>query len=484
MSLHKKNYTRRALITENVVKTRKRPIINPNNYLSTAESQLLVHPKGARVMDSRSSIGGKGFCSLFTGFACEKGMYDKSAPHGTLNFGSNSIQKILNDKLDTIYKHIKLDANFAADIKVLLNSAAQKTYVNYKTNLCIINIHIDTKNKIFTYSIPNKKDLPRDSRIAGIEYLFENIIKWCKRESGKQNIIKVNTGVTPNVSGINLKTAIFIWCSDRHIWEVPDIDKKIPICLYACPRDKKYIVIPDGTFLIQSTTRRYASKGLNWEEQKKLFTYDIKTKKKMFFRGADTTRYIHNIRGYIYDRLKTEPDLKFKNDVLYEFLTAQNYESVAAFKKYKFMLNLPGNYPWSTRLKYLYLGRQFIINIRVFTYLDDGSVEDHYHSFVDYIIPQDTYCINIDMKYYYVNLKNELDELKKKHIALNNAECDRVYKMIKNIYYKYQNKEPSMDKQVQHAYKLVNDLSTVDIYTYYLQIAMRNQSLGINHINM
>ena len=32
----------------------------------TAESQLLVHPKGARVMDSRSSIG----------------VYDKSAPHG------------------------------------------------------------------------------------------------------------------------------------------------------------------------------------------------------------------------------------------------------------------------------------------------------------------------------------------------------------------------------------------------------------------
>ena len=50
---------------------------------ATAESQLLVHPKGARVMDSRSSIGGKGFCSLFTGEACEKGMYDKSAPHGT-----------------------------------------------------------------------------------------------------------------------------------------------------------------------------------------------------------------------------------------------------------------------------------------------------------------------------------------------------------------------------------------------------------------
>ena len=56
-------------------------------------------------MDSLSSVGGKGFCSgntyvlpacrctesatgsLFTGEACEKGMYDKSAPHGSVALG-------------------------------------------------------------------------------------------------------------------------------------------------------------------------------------------------------------------------------------------------------------------------------------------------------------------------------------------------------------------------------------------------------------
>jgi hypothetical protein len=35
--------------------------------INTAESQLIVHPEGVRLMDSRSSIG----------------VYDKSAPHGT-----------------------------------------------------------------------------------------------------------------------------------------------------------------------------------------------------------------------------------------------------------------------------------------------------------------------------------------------------------------------------------------------------------------
>jgi hypothetical protein len=223
-----------------------------------------------------------------------------------------------------------------------LNGETRNKYINYKTNLCIINISIDCARKHFSFNIPNKKDLPRDTRIDGIEQLFGNIIKWCKKEAYKNP--KFN---------IIINTAIFIWCSDRFIWEIEDIDKKMPICLYACPRDKNYIIIPDGTFLIQSTTYRYSGKGLNWEQQKRLFTHDIKTKKKMFFRGADTTRNIHNIRGYIFDRIKTETDTLFKKNVIYEFLTTHNYESVASFKKYKFLLNLPGHYPWSSRLKYL-----------------------------------------------------------------------------------------------------------------------------------
>ena len=46
----------------------KATVANPQQPIgtNTAESQLLVHPKGGGVMDSRSSIG----------------MYDKSAPHG------------------------------------------------------------------------------------------------------------------------------------------------------------------------------------------------------------------------------------------------------------------------------------------------------------------------------------------------------------------------------------------------------------------
>jgi hypothetical protein len=424
MFLHKKNYAPSHLNKGGGFKTRKQPMINYENKLIN------------------------------------------------LKFGGNHIQKILNAKLDSIYKNIKLDENFEDEIKFLLSLADEKKYVNYKTNLCVINIHIDTEKKIFTYSIPNKTDLPQDSRIDVIENLFTNLINWCITKSKYNN--------ANYKFSLNINTAIFIWISDRYIWEIPDIDRKIPICLYACPRNMNYIIIPDGTFIMQSTTHRYASKGLNWEQQKKLFTYDIKTKKKMFFRGADTTYRIHNIRGYILERLKTETDMAFKNNVLYEFLTTQNYESVAAFKKYKFMLNLPGHYPWSTRLKYLYLGRQFIINIRVFTYLEDG-IEEHFHSFVDYIVPQDTHCINIDMKYYHADYKTETADLKKKRLILNNAECDRVYNMIKTIYYKFQNKEPSMNKKVQHAYKLINALSTVDIYTYYLQIAMHNQMLGIKH---
>jgi hypothetical protein len=130
------------------------------------------------------------------------------------------------------------------------------------------------------------------------------------------------------------------------------------------------------------------------------------------------------------------------------------------------------------------LGRQFIINIRVFTHLEDGSIEDHYHSFVDYIVPQDKHCINIDMQYYYADPKKDSTTFIKKANAINSAECERIYNEIKNIYYSYKDKEPSANKQVNSAYKLINKLTTIDIYNYYLQIAMCNQQLGINHINV
>ena len=190
----------------------------------------------------------------------------------------------------------------------------------------------------------------------------------------------------------------------------------------------------------------------------------------LFFRGADTTTFNHRLRGYIRQRLQSERDAEFRHAMVYEFLTDKNYESAAEFQRYKFLLNLPGRYPWSTRLKYLYLCRSFIINVRVFVKGD--AVDDHYHSFIDVFVP-DELCINVDMTFYYE------DGHTGKFSARNEAECARVYEEIQRIYHTHRGRDPATDARVLRAYALVNGLTEATISRYFLGLCEGNAKLGI-----
>ena len=382
----------------------------------------------------------------------------------------------LKKELNKVYSRINFDKE--TYIK-LLHSLVYKENKNphnkYKTNLVIINITNTSKNTITKtkYNIFNKDQIPNDTRITILQKYMLNLCKW----------IDTNHNHNHNHKHQKIDTCILIWVSDRFIYEIENIDKLIPICLYAAPKNKNYIIIPDSTFNYLNETKRYASNGLNWQEQKKLFeipnihtdTTDTKLNK-IFFRGADTTSTIHNLRSYIMQKLKQETNVEFKNVMMYEFIDKTNYESVKIFKNYKFNLNLPGHYPWSTRLKYLYLAKTFIINIRVTTIVDKSNeIEEHYKSFIDLVVP-DSYCINIDMNYYY---STDTDIIYKKE---NEEECEKVYKKIKDMYYKFKNIDVVNNKKVNEAYNIINSLETEHINEYYYNIILHNQKLGMKQI--
>ena len=276
-----------------------------------------------------------------------------------------------------------------------------------------------------------------------------------------------------------IDTSILFWISDRYIYDIEHIDKLLPICLYSQPKNKNFIIIPDSTFFILNENIRYSSYGLNWIQQKQLFkSHTNKNNNTIFFRGLNTNSNIHNLRGYIMDTLNKEKDKEFKNTMKYEFLDKTNYESVKIFKNYKFNLNLPGHYPWSTRLKYLYLSKSFIINVRVKTIIDKSDeIDEHYESFIDLII-SDSYCINIDMNYYYSSEFN----IPHKYKTENDNECKKVYNQIKNIYYKYKNINVNKNKKVIKAYNIINSLKMEHIYIYYYYIILNNQKLGLKSI--
>ena len=279
--------------------------------------------------------------------------------------------------------------------------------------------------------------------------------------------------------------------SDRIIWNMNDIEKQLPICVFAQPNNNNYILIPDCTFHNNSEDVRYGINGITWEEQKALFKKKTTDKKDIiFFKGMNTTIYNHNLREYIKNSLDSETDIIFKNAMYYKWLTKYNYESVDTFTKYKFLLNLPGRYPWSTRLKYLYLSKGFIINVRVKT-LGDGD-EDYYKSFIDLIVP-DTLCFNINMTYYYYDYDKDIkynknnkkdttnnqDTKEYTYEKLNNAECLKVYNKIKKIYYKYKNQNPNNNKNVIKSYNLIKNFTINDINEYYYNIITMNYKLGL-----
>jgi hypothetical protein len=373
---------------------------------------------------------------------------------------SDIINKLKNRRLnilDSIYKNINFDKTTQHDlIYSILNIKPTRTE-SYKTNLCIVNIFCSNKT---SYHIIRENDLPRDGRVFKLKTFLNLFCKW----------------IDNTHQGTNIQTCLLFYVSDRFVWHIKDVDKKLPICIYASPINFNYILIPDGDFVIYSDDVRYGNVGIDWEKQKELFIDDIEKKNTIFFKGADTTSFNHFLRSDIMNYLNEETDMEFKNAMKYEFLTKDNYESIDNFKQYKFLLNLPGRYPWSTRLKYLYLCKSYIINVRVTT---KGSVNEAiYNSFIDVILP-DSYCINIDMYYYYYDNKlNELDK-KEKYEKLNKQETRKVYDKIKQIYYEYKDKNPLDDEKVQTAYNIVNAFNMNDMYEYFFKIMNMNYNIGL-----
>ena len=413
------------------------------------------------------------------------------------NTKTNANTKTKQNTKQTPLKYIAELKNTYSTIKfnkstqhILINkvlNVKKRFDVKYKTNLLIINFKYVYDTNIMSFDMIDKDDIQNGSRTPIINDYLIILCKWiCIHKKQDLQSYKPSPNNNNN-NNSSFETCILLYMSDRIIWHITDIDKQLPICLFAQPNNNNYILIPDMTFHNNSEYARYGINGINWADQKALFTKTTTgthdKKDIIFFKGMNTTLYNHNLREYIKNNLDSETDILFKNAMYYKWLTKYNYESVETFSKYKFLLNLPGRYPWSTRLKYLYLSKSFIINVRVKT-LGDGN-EDFYKSFVDLIVP-DTLCFNIDMTYYYYDEKTHNKDNKanreaqaSRYTKLNNAECLKVYKQIKQIYYKYRKHNPNNNKNVIKAYNLINNFTINDINEYYYNIITMNYKLGL-----
>ena len=148
-----------------------------------------------------------------------------------------SKKKNINKKTDKYYlkylfenyKKIKFDASQQTELIQKIIEIPNNIYSDYKTNLLVINFVYNVKNNTMKFEMININDIPNDSRKDIIKTFLTMFCKWFVN----------NARELKN----NIKTCILIYVSDRIIWHIKDVDKQIPICVYAQPDNLNYILM-------------------------------------------------------------------------------------------------------------------------------------------------------------------------------------------------------------------------------------------------
>lgn len=306
------------------------------------------------------------------------------------------------------------------------------------------------------------------------------------------------------------KTKLHIWVSDRQPWMLSGVDHKVPIYVYAAPLNSKFILFPDNSYDCLETSQKYTGSGLNWDQIKLKFNEyhtDSKQEEKqdtpiskqdvIFFKGTPTTLKHSRLREQLYlnsvnDTLCTGKESLFKpsnlrntndidiilrNDIkrgkLSERMVVQldawkSYVPVWEFAKYKYLLNLPGHYPWSNRMKYLFMSKSLVINVSVITKGSD-YIDEPFETISDYIFKPSVDYLDINMTYF----------VPKNRHALNTpveqvTENNRVYNDILSAV------DVSADiytKITNSAYDKANALNLDHIYKYMYHLILFNAEI-------
>ena len=173
-----------------------------------------------------------------------------------------------------------------------------------------------------------------------------------------------------------------------------EIDIKFPFWVLAAPRNSNFIIFPETSIQCLDINKKYGSNCNNWDQVSKICKSKIvpfnKKLNNVYFKGTNTTKNNSNIREYL--------NINAPKNIIVNIDAWNNYETPCSWSKYKFLLNLPGNYTWSNRLKYLFLLKSLVINVE--TYIVGDSFKDEpYISFIDLLIDKNDY-IPIEHVYY------------------------------------------------------------------------------------
>lgn len=240
------------------------------------------------------------------------------------------------------------------------------------------------------FEIKNNNKLISNASIITIKNNKIQIDYLCSREQKRTNdIIKLIEKSIKYMNNKNINypdTTLFLYISDVYYYENQDL----PFIIIAKPKNKKGILIPDNTFECHNNLNHECE---SWNEVVNKCTKNnvklVDKKNKLFFIGANTGLGKQNIRDNLHKLSKTNYNIPLHIEL-------NKRIDLCDFTKYKYLLNLPGNQPWSYRFKYLFLMKSLVINIDVRQkYKGSSSFNDKWINFFDCLFEENKDYINI-----------------------------------------------------------------------------------------
>lgn len=293
------------------------------------------------------------------------------------------------------------------------------------------------------------------------KYLYnqlENTLKWAKK-----NKLKI-----PD-------TTLYVWISDRFPFHVEEI-AQFPICVFSRPEGLNIPILPDETFYCMTIDKKYSANCHDWDDMKSIIynkCKDIKNREPvMYFKGARTGQYELDLRQKLLEyseKHKGHPPLDIRLDGWI------NYQPIYHMCKYLYLLNLPGHYPWSNRLKYILLMDSVVINVNVELINMEPSYTDRkYISFIDYVVGQDNY-VEIVYKYYRMSISHRQDKEKVAKLEMyQEREFENFIKTLNDVYEDIRKHPQKYKKMIKKAQELTNKLTNDRIYNYLYRYILLN----------
>lgn len=357
------------------------------------------------------------------------------------NTDNNDIYQLkLESELVNIYK--TFDTNFNPDVINNLRQYHIKTMETHTEKYPDPLVDFPIRNGKCVFS--DRALAFNDDRCKQIYNLISDTLSWCKTNKYK----------VPD-------TTLYIYISDKCPWDIEFT--KYPIFVFAKPRGFNYPIFPDNTFEGLSLYHKYRGESYNWDKLKKKIMNNDKSNNKreiIYFHGSNTTNRNHNMRKILeeFSNTNTIP-LEIHLDAW------SNYEPIWSFTKYKYLLNLPGRYPWSNRLKYLLLINSIVINISVKTVTLGGSTDEPWESFIDYIVEPNVHYIDIPYTYYTTDSNSSEKDIENAQKLKTEEDKNLLDELVKTYNDIKQNPQKFKDI-VKTANNVVQKLSLTNIYKY------------------